>query len=622
MAGETYQAYDGTGTRVDPAEVLRRAAKATTWCYDVETSGLDVRRCHVIGYVLGFGPTPKDSFYLPVRHAGGGNIPHPSCPIPDSPTGWDGSLHPIEQDLALLATNPNLHIFGHNLKFDLHMSIRHGIHFEGTCEDTMVNAALINEHQGRFNLDATAKAMRVTAKKGDAVYARMAKEFGGEPVVGQMSNFWRTSAAWAEVADYVTGDGVTTWQVWEAQRIAIDDEELTQVWEVEKRVTKVLWKMEHRGVKIDVPGLEKYKTRLEGMIETSSRKFPADFNARSPKSVADFFRSHGFKDSDFARTPTGKFSFTEPWLQTNDLGRMILNTRKYENLLSSFISPILERHLHGEFIHPSYNQSKQDEFGTVSGRLSSSDPNAQQVPRRNKELGREFRKVWLPDDPEFIWSSNDMSQAEFRLFTHYTGSPVLIRNYNATPPVDIHSWAAEALNIERDPAAKRLNLAVVYGAGVAKIALMLDISATEAKRIRAMYDDQLPEAKTFMKKAETRARNRGYVMTPLGRRARFPDVRLSHKAANRIIQGANADYVKVKLCEIDDYFASEGYEERLLLTVHDSIDWQYRPGREKQNEEALRIFADAGKESRIPLTVPMKVDHKSGRNWSEATYGA
>jgi len=172
---------------------------------DVETSGLLRWSTHIVGWVLTVSPHPDDSFYIPVRHAGGGNFP--GCTVPLASDGWDGSIHPVESELAKIFGDQRKLVQCHNIQFDLWHARRHGVQVAGRLNDTMLTMSLINEHLPSFSLDSCCNYMKVQAKKGNPLYEYLARQFGGESAQKQMANYWRTNAEDSIVHDYATGDG-------------------------------------------------------------------------------------------------------------------------------------------------------------------------------------------------------------------------------------------------------------------------------------------------------------------------------------------------------------------------------------------------------------------------------
>jgi len=569
-----------------------------TLVLDTETTGLDWKTHKTVGYVVATG---DQSWYFPVGHAGS-NLPRT----------------PVERWLKNLVANPDLRTIGHARKFDLHHMANHGIIPMGPVECTMVNATLLDENQGSFSLEKISNLYPdVPNKEGSELYAHMANKFGGEPDRKQMANFHKLTGDDSLAVAYAKGDGLSTWGIWTHQQKQLDAENLRLVWGVECRVIKVLFKMERRGVRVDEDKLHKLKIKLEGALHVAQKKLPKDFNVRSTKQIADYLRRS--KVEGWPITEKGNDSFTEGWLSGNPVGRTIVEVRKISNLLNSFVGPLIKEHIFKGRVHTTFNQLRQDEFGTVTGRLSSSNPNLQQVPKRDKVLAPLFREVFLPEEGH-KWSANDYSQQEFRVFADYTGSSLLIRGYKAVPPVDIHSMIAQLLHVDRDPAAKRINLGLVYGMGIIKLARSLDVMEEEARRLMNEYHEMIPEARKFLREAETWAKRRGWVRTKLFRRRRFPDIRLAHKAGNSVIQGTSADMTKLKMVEVDGWFEESSAESALMLQVHDELDWTMAPDEEGINKRAKEIMEDFGATAKIHFEVPMKVDASVASNWGTASF--
>lgn len=483
----------------------------------------------------------------------------------------------------------------------------------------MVNAALIDENAGTYSLEETVRRAGVSHKRADDMYNHLASCFGGEPNKKQMANYWRLSGDDPIGVGYARQDGVATWLLHAHQQKQIKEQELELVHSVECRVLKTLFEMERTGVKVDEERLQVVRKKIQGDVKRALKSLPPEFNVRSTPQILKLYESKGI--SGFPTTEKGNPSFTESWLVTNEIGRSIVTVRKLSNLLNSFIDPLVEGHLFKGRVHTSFNQAKQDDYGVVTGRLSSIDPNMQQCPKRDKVLGPLFRSIFVPDSG-LLWSANDYSQQEFRVFADYSGSRLLMDGYSADPPIDIHTIVANLLGVERDPTAKRMNLGLLYGMGKAKLADSLGCSIEQAVEWRDAHHEKLPEAQKFLKAAEYWARQRGWVRTKLKRRRRFPDPTLAHKAGNAIIQGTSADITKVKMVEISELFRKEKIGQ-LLLQVHDELDWQVPNTKEGRavDAEARRIMTSFGEEDLITMKVPMAVDFRYGKNWSEATYG-
>ncbi len=583
---------------------------AKTVIYDTETNGLDWTKNHVVGHVITIGPSPDETFYFPVRHGCGDNYD------PNVVAKW------IDAEVASRSDNT---VVGHHLKFDLHMAANDGIFFKGGLECTSVNSSLLDENAGSYSLENCAIRFGVEEKKGHNLYSYLASKFGGHPDRKQMSNFWKLSAQDPMVNEYARGDGTTTYQLWLEQKKWLEKQELLTVWGVECKVIRTLFRMERRGVAVDLNRLDWLDDEISRRLRKlrNETKWLDGVNERSNPQMRELMIRLGHTDWPMTppskKFPEGQPSFAEAWLETFEDGKKILAVRKLTNLRNTFVEGAIRGHIHNGRIHTTYNQLAMGDYGTVTGRLSSSEPNMQQVPKRDKELAPLFRRVFVADDG-MLWSSNDYKQQEFVVFAEYTRNPVLVAGYKQNPPIDMHQSVADMLGVERDPTAKRLNLGQVYGMGYVKLADKLHCSLAQAKKYNNDYNERIPEAKRFLKKAEKLAKARGYVKTFLGRRRRFPNPGLAHKAGNSVIQGGSADITKLKMVEVDEYFASRGDQCYLDLQVHDELDWQFPEGAEDQNAEAIRIMEDFGPGQKIEMDVPLRVDNDIATDWGKASF--
>jgi DNA polymerase-1 len=627
---------------MDEAEVLlRQIVEQKVITYDTETSGLDWQRNHIVAYVI--KPVDCPSYYVPVRHAGGGNVP--GCRVPTTADGWRGDLHPFELALAKAArSSATKRWVGHFLDFDLKFTSRAGIDLVGDLEDSWINFSLLDENQPFFSLDAAARWCEVQLKKGDDLYPHIAEVLGEKLTKNprdMMGHYWRMPGNDPLVVEYGAGDGVTTEQVWAAQQQYLDedssfekpdgtivDRSLRKVWGVECRLIRTIHRMTSFGIRIDEDELARVDQSWLDEINRLKQSFPAGFKSNAPSQMKELLGKY-LDDPSWPRTspskrfPNGQLQFNEKALSRVPEGQAILDIRKLEHARDTFSGPLRDKHLWNGRVHCSFNQMKKDDYGTVTGRLSSSNPNLQQVPKRDKKIGRPYRRAFLPEEGH-LWCANDYRQQEYVIFADYTQEPTLVAGYTQEPPVDIHQSVADMLGVERDPTAKRMNLGMLYGMGKDSLAGHLQVPMAQAMKWRDEYHKRFPGSKDFLKGAEVTAKRRGFVFTYLGRRRRFPDPRFAYKAGNSIIQGSSADVTKAKMVEVDDYFASEGDYCRLMLQIHDSLDWDQPKGEkgDKQTAEAIRIMRSFGKDDLIQISVPMRTDSTTGDNWSEATYGA
>lgn len=600
--------------------VLERLCNPDTlaYVYDAETTGLDWRKDVIVGHVFTFGPHPNDTYYVPVRH-----LNEPAINYESGNIGTLGQVGDFEAALGgILADRRDLHMVGHNLIYDLMMLFRHRIVPVGTTEDTSVNAALLDEYARSYSLDSCCTRMGTTAKKGDALYAHMAAKFGGVADRNQMGSYWKLRGDDAMAVEYACGDGVATWNLWDAQVKALDKQGLDGMRRLESRVTRVVSRMMRRGTRIDRPRLSEIRLLAQETIGRARDKLPPDFNVLASSQIKKYLVDNGV--TDFPMTapsktfPNGQPQFNEKFLATNEPGRNIIAVRKYEHLMDSFISPLIERHVWNDGrVRATFNQARSDEFGTVTGRFSCNEPNLQQIHKRNKEIGNIIRSAFI-SEPGHWWLDADLSQCEPRLLAHYSGSKVLLRGYNTVPFIDAHQAVADAATIDRETG-KRLNQTLITGGGKGKIIQML---GSEGGKIYDKYFEAMPEVKKLQQDAARKMETRGHLVSLLKRHARMESRDKSYKAMNRILQCGNADIVKLAMVRIDEHFESGGDFLSILNTVHDSLSFDVPDDDDarREAETALRYFTDFGPGRSVEMRVPMAADYAYGENWAVATY--
>lgn len=597
-------------------ELVARISASKTIAVDVETSGLDWKHNHIVGYVFTFSPKPSDSYYLPVRHKGDKNI-HGTIGL-DTATGWDGKRNKYDAAIINALNEPGKMLFFHNGAFDLKFLCRVGYKLDANYEDTILNAPLIDEWQGSFSLESCCRIAGVQAKKGDEIRDYIRRLFPEATAKDYMGHFWRLSGDDKMAHEYAKGDGTSTWQLREWQMQQIREQDLEEVHAVESRLLPVLVGMTVFGIKVDVPRLDELLHSTAHEVECLMADFPSGFNVKSSEDVRKWCEKHG--NTDWPLTPAKqKPSFPEEWLLKHEAGQKIVAVRKLETLRNTFLLPLRDRHLWKGRVHTSFNQLRGDEYGTVTGRLSSSDPNMQAASKRNKEIGGRHRSVFAADDGK-RWMSTDYKQCEPVLLAWYSRSEVLLSGFKANPPVDPHQAVANATGLSRD-LGKRINQTLITGGGKGVLVAKYGVDPKRVDAIMADYFRAMPEIKKLQKRAGHVMKTRGYVISLLGRRARLNDPNKDYQAMNRLLQGGNADVIKLKMVQIDDYLRSEGYPVRMLNNVHDSIDFQFDPDNRKHLDECMRIMTDFSPGQPISLDVPLMIDAGEGSNWSEATYG-
>lgn len=600
--------------------------------FDCETSGLKWQKEHICGYSVSDG---KEAVYVPVRHKGGGNIEQPEK---------------FEQEMNTIIKNREKKLCLHNAKFDIHFCENHGIKLGNKVSDTMAREALLDENRRSYSLENVAKSYSkegVTPKLGKDLYVYLTDKFGCKSDSSSMSVFHRLAGDDRMAVEYACADTLSTKQLYDAQARKLYEQGLDVVVAMEDHLTYVLQKMERRGIIVDPDEAIKVKSEVEELYWQAYAKIPlnendnGDFipiNVRSGKDLKEYFELCEITDWPMTaptnRFPEGQPSFNKNFLASTEQGLNILNVRKYAHLKNSFLD-VLDSHIYNNRIHTTFNQTRGETHGTRSGRLSSSWPNMQQVPKRDKVLGKIYRRLFVPL-PDYVFVEFDYSQAEPRLFTHYSNEPALLEGYLADPPVDMYDVFGRAAyghnfydrSKHRDMF-KTIGLGVMYTMGAEKLALSLGISYNEALDILKDLSKKFPRMlgrnrndPGFTEKAAKVAAERGYVKTILGRRSRFDDPRFSYRAANRIVQGGSSDILKYKMCQIDEWLVRENLEEvcQMILTIHDAIAFYIH----KDHLYLIDKIKDILERVQVPpfnLKIPFVAEWKMGRNWAIATYG-
>jgi DNA polymerase-1 len=604
---------------------LLKENKELAW--DVETNGLKWTKNKIVGYGISNG---KDAFYVPVRHANS-NI---------------NNAEQFEKEVAKIVKERTAPLIAHSAKFDMHFSENQGIKIQNIV-DTMVMEALLDENRRSYSLENVCKSYKVEQKKGSELYAHIADKFGVKPDRSSLSEYHRLDGDDPIAVDYAKQDSISTYQLYQAQKKPLYEQGLDAVVGLENHLTYVLQKMERRGVITDLEETQKVKTEVEELYWEAYSKIPVgedhegnfkSINVRSGKDLKEYFEFCEIDDwpvtAPTERFPNGQPSFNKQWLALSDQGRNILNVRKYAHLKNSFLD-VLDQHIYNNKIHTTFNQTRGETHGTRSGRLSSSWPNMQQVPKRDKTLGKVYRRLFVaPTD--YVFVEFDYSQAEPRLFTHYSNEPALLEGYLSDPPVDMYDVFGQACfgrsiyNREKHrDMFKTIGLGVMYTMGAEKLGASLGMSYDEAlgilKHLTRIFPRMLGRDRSnpgFTEKASKVAAERGYVKTILGRRSRFDDPKYSYRAANRIVQGGSADILKYKMCRIDEYLVRENLEEvcQMVLTIHDAVAFYIH----KDYLHLINEIKNILERVQVPpfnLKIPFIAEHKSGKNWSEASYG-
>jgi DNA polymerase I-like protein with 3'-5' exonuclease and polymerase domains len=569
------------------------------------------------GHIVGFAVAALDQqWYFPIHHDAGGNMDSAIT------TAW------MQEVLKTPATK----IF-HNASYDVGWLLVNGFEINGPIVDTMIAAALINENRFSFSLNACAKDY-LGEIKNETFLNEKAKEWG----IDAKADLWKLPAGY--VGFYAEQDAGLTLKLWQRFKTEISKQSLNDVWDMEMELLPILIETRRKGIRVDeekaVSLKKEFKEKEYQVLKKIKEETTMKPDIWAARSVAQVFDRIGV---EYPRTPkTGEPSFTQNWLVNcnNPIAQLIREAREINKFHSTFIDSI-QRFVHKGRIHSEINQLRSDQGGTVSGRLSYSNPNLQQIPARNKEFGDKIRSLFLPEEGK-QWGSFDYSQQEPRLVAHYaasvnedfTGADEFIEAYK-NEAADFHQIVADMAGISRTQA-KTINLGLFYGMGKAKLGRELGISKDNAENLLNKYHSRVPFVKKLAEAVTNSASKYGFIRTIRGRKCRFDmwepatfgmnkamqyeeakaiygnNIRraFTYKALNRLIQGSAADQTKQAM--INCY--KQGYKP--LLQIHDELCFSIN------SEEDIKGVKEVMENAIENLKVPFKVDVALGRSWGEA----
>ena len=597
-------------------------SKATEIAIDLETKDPNIKTkgpgwATFDGHIVGFAVAALgQQWYFPIAHDAGGNMDLSiTC-------AW------MQDILKTDATK----IF-HNASYDVGWLLVNGFEIRGKIVDTMIAAAIINENRFSFSLNACAKDY-LGEIKNETFLNEKAKEWGIDP----KADMWKLPAGY--VGFYAEQDAGLTLRLWDRLKTEISKQSLHDVWEMEMELLPILIDTRRRGIRVDEEKAsllkKEFKQKESEVLSSIKSQTTLDVDIWAARSVAQVFDRIGV---EYPRTAkTDEPSFTQNWLVNcdNPIAQLIREAREINKFHSTFIDSI-QRYVHKGRIHSEINQLRSDQGGTVSGRLSYSNPNLQQIPARNKEFGDKIRSLFLPEEGK-QWGSFDYSQQEPRLVAHYAasvndhfeGAAEFIEAYK-NESADFHQIVADMADITRTQA-KTINLGLFYGMGKAKLGKELGINKDRAEALLRQYGERVPFVKRLATEVTNSASKYGFIRTIGGRKCRFDmwepatfgmnkamqyeeakaiygnNIRraFTYKALNRLIQGSAADQTKQAM--IDCYNA--GFKP--LLQIHDELCFSIE--KESDVENVKQIMEKAID----TLKVPSKVDIALGKSWGEA----
>tara|TARA_R100001460_G_scaffold10751_2_gene25363 strand:+ start:3296 stop:5164 length:1869 start_codon:yes stop_codon:yes gene_type:complete len=569
------------------------------------------------GEIIGFAvATEGFQAYYPFGHFGGGNL------IKEQVLKY---MH----DVCRL---PCRKIF-HNAQYDVGWLKAYGIDVRGEIVDTMIAGALIDENRYTYKLNALAKDY-LGELKAETDLVEAAKAHGVDPKM----EMWKLPAE--HVGYYAEQDARLTYLLWQRFKHEIYKQNLHTVWQLEKSLLPILIKMRQKGIRVNTQRAEELKVNFvekeKEILHRIKKLVGKDIDIWAARQIAFAYDKLGL---EYPKTAKSKEpSFTQNWLVNSEyeISKLIVSAREINKFHNTFLNSIM-RFEHDGRIHAEINQLRSDTGGTVSGRLSMSNPNLQQLPARNKEFGPMIRGLFLPEEG-FKWGSFDYSQQEPRLVVHYAssigegyeGSQELVEAY-ANADADFHQTVADLVGIDRKQA-KTIGLGLMYGMGKNKLANMLGLNFDEASALIGKFNRRAPFVKMLSDRCMKKANEEGVIRTKLGRKCRFnmwetkdfgihtPETfenasakygsnnikrAFTYKALNRLIQGSAADQTKQAIVSCSHL----GYTP--LLQIHDELCFNVH------EEDVEKIVKEM--EGCVELNVPSVVDVALGNDFGSAT---
>lgn len=588
------------------ADFIKKISAKKEICIDTETTGIDANNVQLVG--LSFSNTIHTGYYIPVANDG---------------DGIDGAKYILNQ-LKPLFEDETITWIGQNLKYDFLVLKWYGIILKGKTFDTML-AHYVIEPEGRRSMDILSEQF-----------------LGYEPVsienlIGKKGKNQGTmrDVPLDQITEYAAEDADITLQLKECFEPLLTKREVKRVFEeVENPLMQVLVDMEFEGVKVDEQFLNEYSKVLEADIKISEERVfeqaGVRFNLASPKQLGDVLFDILKIDPKAKKTKTGQYATGEDVLAKlaakHKIVDDILNFRELSKLKSTYVDalPAIVNPKTGR-IHTSYAQAV-----AVTGRLSSTNPNLQNIPIRS-ERGREVRKAFIPRDPARILVSADYSQIELRVVAAISGDPNMCdafkqgKDIHTATAAKVYGIAEADVTKEQRYKAKSVNFGIIYGQGAFGLAENLGISRTEAKEIIDNYKKEFPNIQLYMDQQINKAKEQGFVETLMGRKRWLRDINSSNftvrgfaerNAINSPIQGSAADMIKLAMIKIHHAMKKQHWESKMILQVHDELVFDAVEVELPALKELILSCMTTAME--LPNGVPVEAEIGQGKNWLEA----
>ncbi|WP_062014756.1 DNA polymerase I [Aureimonas sp. AU4] len=601
---------------------IRRATEEGVVAFDTETTALDAMRAEIVG--LSLAVAPNEAAYVPIAHVGEGH----GDLLGEREGEGVGPQIPLGRVLDLLKPlleDPAILKVAQNAKYDYLVMRRHGVEI-APLDDTMLISYVLDassslDGHGMDELSERFLGHKPISYKELCGSGRAMKPIASVPI--------------ERVTEYAAEDADVTLRLWRALKPRLVAESLLHVYErLERPLVPVLARMEERGIRVD----RQILSRLSGRFAQKAAGLEADihilagepFNIGSPKQLGDvLFGKLGLPGGK--KTRTGQWATDAKLLedlasQGHELPRRIVDWRQITRLKNNYADALPTFMDEQDRIHTSYSMAS-----TTTGRLSSSDPNLQNIPIRTEE-GREIRTAFVAASGYQLVSA-DYSQIELRLLAHMSQIPSLIQAFREGQ--DIHAaTAAEMFGVPVDkmPAdirrrAKTINFGIIYGISAFGLAAQLTIPQSEAGAYIKRYFERFPGIRDYMDRVKQGAKERGYVETLFGRRAHYPDIKASNPqvrafneraAVNAPIQGTAADIIRRAMVRMEGALAKERLGARMLLQVHDELVFEVPDEEVEATIPLIRHVMETAAEPVLDLSVPLVVEARAAHNWDEA----
>jgi len=586
---------------------VARLSAVPLFAFDTETTSLDYMSAELVG--VSFAVAPHEAAYVPVAHR------YPGAPDQLDRDAVLARLRPLLED-------PDRAKVGQNLKYDMSVLARHGVTLRGIAFDTMLESYVLDATATRHDMDSLAdKYLGEQTIRFEDIAGKGAKQLSFDQVPIE------------QAGEYAAEDADVTLRLHQALWPRLEQEpRLARLFrELEMPLVPVLSRMERRGVRVDAAMLavqsRELATRMHEVEQHAYRVAGSPFNLGSPKQIGEiFFDRLGLPV--VAKTPTGAPSTAESVLQEladqgYELPALILEHRGLAKLRSTYteklpqmINPATGR------VHTSYHQAV-----AATGRLSSSDPNLQNIPVRTEE-GRRIRRAFVPAAGHRMLAA-DYSQIELRIMAHLSGDAGLLAAFESGQ--DIHrATAGEVFGVppaevsaDQRRSAKAINFGLIYGMSAFGLAKQLGIEREAAQTYVDRYFERYPGVRAFMERTREQARDQGYVETVFGRRLYLPDIRARNPqvraaaertAINAPMQGTASDIIKRAMIDLDQWLEGAGAPAQMIMQVHDELVFEVREDLVEEVGARVRALMQGAAD----LAVPLLVDVGVGDNWDEA----